>query len=316
MQKYSTKNTILFVLVMVVSFGVWTTFKFSQKEEISEVNNVSEVAEANESTDKSQDDLIQKMNKYASCFNRNHERANDSYNRYLSWADKDKGPTGKEQNIYGLYTIYGSQYYCDKMEESLKMKPSMPSLDEKVKKYVKEMEGLHILLQRADKYYEHKDYLDDNFAGAKEMHPIIMAAFKEYFEAADNFAKEYAQNIGTNDAIWEENSKNILKSAIELKEYMKNPGANKAEFAALVKKYGDAVEEVEREKPTFVKDKWTFMSPVNEFLKLSKGLNRDAQANKSVDKYQYRNWKTAYRSMIENYNRLGDKHLKLLEGMD
>jgi len=316
MQKYSTKNTVLFVLVMVISFGVWLSFKFSHSEKKEEKTEVTEKVSENEEIEKASSDIVQKMNKYASCFNRNHARANDSYNRYLSWVDKDKGPVSKEQNVYGLYTIYGSEYYCDKMEEALKMKPSTPTLDEKVKKYVKEMEGLHILLQRADKYYDHKDYLDDNFAGGREMHPIIMAAFQEYFDASDAFAKEYERNMENNEAIWEVNTKNIIKTAMKLHKSMQSPTLNKEEFAALVKKYGEAVEEIELEKPEFVKKSSSFMGNANEFLKLSKGLNRDLQAGKNQDKYQFQNWKRVYSAMIESYNSIDDKHLKLLEIYD
>lgn len=315
MKKYSTRNTILFVLVMVISFGVWWSFKFQKNDKTEEKKEITKTISAKEESENAKNDIVQKLNKYAQCFNRNNSRAHDSYNRYLSWADKDKGPTGKERNIYGLYTIYGSEYYCDKMEETLKMSPKTPSLDEKAKKYVKEMEGLHILLQRADKYYDHQDYKDDNFAGAKELHPILMGAFKEYFDASADFAREFALfSVSTSDLNgWEVNSKNIIQNAIKLHEFVQKTSVNKADFPDIVKKYGEAVEEVELNNPTFVKEKSSFMAAANEFLKLSKALNRDVQSGKGADKYQYQSWKYQYASLVQTYNSLGDKHLKLLE---
>lgn len=314
MKKYSTRNTLLFVLFMLTFLGVWVGIKFSSKDK--KVDNESDRDSKGHKTEQSEDtktNVIEKMNQYARCFNRNNQRAGDSYRRYLSWVDKEKGPTGKEQNVYGLYTIYGSEYYCDKMEETLKMSPIMPSLDEKAKKYVKEMESLHAFLLRVDKYYDHQDYKDDNFAGAKEMHPQIIAAFKSYFDAADDFERVYADLSAQQTGIWEVHSQKIIQNAIELRTYMKKANADKLHFAELVKNYADAIEEVELNNPDFVKEKGSFMSYANEFLKLTKELNRNIQSGKGADKAQYSTWLNRYVNLIDNYNRLGDKYLKLLE---
>src|SRR5262249_16465789 len=48
----------------------------------------------------------EKTNAYIECSNRFVERAYQARDRYLSWVDAKKGPTGKE-SVLGTYTLVG-----------------------------------------------------------------------------------------------------------------------------------------------------------------------------------------------------------------
>src|SRR3982751_6738378 len=58
--------------------------------------------------------LDEKTQLYISkCFNKYANSVMDSYQRYTSWLkDPDKGPTGKESLVYGLYEIHGDGGDC------------------------------------------------------------------------------------------------------------------------------------------------------------------------------------------------------------
>jgi len=99
---------------------------------------------------------IDKMNAYVSLLNRTI-RASESLDRYDSWVDMKKGPTGKERNVYGLYSLYDVRSEIDQ-----KLAP---------------------VIEKASKYYDRKDYKSDKYAGAKEFH-------KQIAEYAPEFTKE------------------------------------------------------------------------------------------------------------------------------
>src|SRR5216683_1660780 len=48
--------------------------------------------------------LGEKLNGYIrDCLNRYSKSVHSAEERYFSWADSKKGPTGKERNVYGVY---------------------------------------------------------------------------------------------------------------------------------------------------------------------------------------------------------------------
>ncbi|RYE63747.1 MAG: DUF3829 domain-containing protein, partial [Rhizobiaceae bacterium] len=51
------------------------------------------------------DAAMGKMNTYVEFLNQTL-RASESLQRYDSWVDMKKGPTGKERIIYGMYSLY------------------------------------------------------------------------------------------------------------------------------------------------------------------------------------------------------------------
>lgn len=138
------------------------------------------------------DTLTKKTNAYISeCFNKYSNRVISSHNRYAMWVkDMEQGPTGREQNIYGLYDVSGDGTDCEKAVESAKqLEPSMPEIEEAAEKYVIELKKVIEQIRGVYKYYEQEDYKDDNFAKGKQAHPALMQAFKDFKEANTVFAE-------------------------------------------------------------------------------------------------------------------------------
>jgi len=125
---------------------------------------------------------IGKMNAYVSLLNRTI-RASESLDRYDSWVDMKKGPTGKERNVYGLYSLYDVRSEIEAAEEATKADPKLPALDEAMVSYIAIYQKLAPVVEKASKYYDRKDYKSDKFAGAKEFH-------KQITEYAPEFTKE------------------------------------------------------------------------------------------------------------------------------
>jgi hypothetical protein len=78
---------------------------------------------------------IDKMNAYVSLLNRTI-RASESLDRYDSWVDMKKGPTGKERNVYGLYSLYDVRSEIEAAEAAITAEPKLPALDEAMVSYI------------------------------------------------------------------------------------------------------------------------------------------------------------------------------------
>jgi hypothetical protein len=129
---------------------------------------------------------IAKANAYTSLANRTL-RAIDSWNRYTSWVDLKRGPTGKERYItYGLYSLYDVKTEIEKAQAAAGAQPSQPALDEAAKRYIAAYEELAPLITRAYRYYDRKDYRDDGAAEGRALHEKLVPA-------AEAFLRERAQ---------------------------------------------------------------------------------------------------------------------------
>jgi hypothetical protein len=127
----------------------------------------------------------EKSNAYIECSNRFVSRAYQSRDRYLSWVDAKKGPTGKEDIVYGVYTLVGDvKVECRDRLTAVSNGPSMPELEAAGEHLTASLETLAPLLEEANDYFSGKDYQRDAWAKGKELHPKLMAAF-EAFEKAD-----------------------------------------------------------------------------------------------------------------------------------
>lgn len=146
--------------------------------------------------------LDQKLSIYIDCYNSLDERVHSTIARYASWVkDMNAGPTGKERVVYGLYQISPEQKITEcrtKFGSAAGTSPSHP-LDVAAKEYMDALSKLHGVVAEAYPYYDRKDYQDDHFAKAKELHPRLrdaMAAFK-------------ASSTKLSDAIEVENDKRL-----------------------------------------------------------------------------------------------------------
>lgn len=138
------------------------------------------------SASKAQDDDLQaaitKSNAYTALMNRTL-RAIQSWERYGSWVDMKKGPTGKERYItYGLYSLYDVNGEIKKAEEAMAREPKLPAIDETMGRYIKAYQELAPLITRAERYYDRKDYRDDNLAEGQKLHAAMVPAAKAFLE--------------------------------------------------------------------------------------------------------------------------------------
>ena len=129
--------------------------------------------------------MIAKSNAYTALLNRTL-RAVESWDRYRSWVNMQRGPTGRERYIvYGLYSLYDVRGEIEKAEQAVTQEPAMPELDDAIRRYVQSYRTLAPLISRANVYYERKDYQDDGAALGRELH-------REMVPAAEAFLKDRA----------------------------------------------------------------------------------------------------------------------------
>jgi len=127
--------------------------------------------------------LTEKLNAYVDCINRLSERSYDSRERYFSWVDAKKGPTGKERIIYGTYTIYDTSGCRKGVETANALEPRDAELEASASAYVDAVVALEPLLKETDDYYEQENYKDDKMAKGKALHPHLVAAWNAFAEA-------------------------------------------------------------------------------------------------------------------------------------
>ena len=128
---------------------------------------------------------MEKTNLYVRALNA-VSAAQRSYDRYASWVDVKKGPTGKERYIsYGLYDISKSsvEEVTRAAKKGPQLKPALPELDGTIIRLAESFSALEPLVKRASDYYEQEDYKDDEARGAKEMHAAMMPLFEKTFAA-------------------------------------------------------------------------------------------------------------------------------------
>lgn len=128
--------------------------------------------------------LGKKLQPYIACINRLSERSLSSRERYLSWVNEKTGPTGKERNIYGLYTIYDPKDCEAGVAKMAAEQPAVPELEKAGSEYAAAARELSVLLNEANDYYDQGNYKDDKMAKGRAMHPKLMAAYNR-FVAAD-----------------------------------------------------------------------------------------------------------------------------------
>lgn len=136
-----------------------------------------------------------KASEYARhCLNVFSASAYNARGRYLQWVDPEKGPTGRERSIYGVYTLRGDAPKCrEAATKAASMPPSLPEVDRAAEAYVNAVEQLQPLLERADRYYDRGSHRDDGMAQGREMHAPLMAAF-DAFIAADRELRSFVDD--------------------------------------------------------------------------------------------------------------------------
>ncbi|MDX1909300.1 MAG: DUF3829 domain-containing protein [Bacteroidia bacterium] len=183
------KNLFLFVVVLGAVYMFSKSEKgrtFIEERFTHDEPAESEVVEAEPSVpviEISRHDLARKLSRITQCLNRQSDRAFSSYERYLSWADSAKGPDGSG-TVYGLYTIYEISSCQEALKESREEYPPLSTAFEAaVDSFETALIRLYPTLERANRYYDHEDYRDDNFEKARQMHKPLMEAYGRYARA-------------------------------------------------------------------------------------------------------------------------------------
>ena len=60
--------------------------------------------------------------------------------------------------------------------------PKLPAIDETMGRYIKAYQELAPLITKAERYYDRKDYRDDNLAEGQKLHALMVPAAKTFLE--------------------------------------------------------------------------------------------------------------------------------------
>lgn len=137
--------------------------------------------------------LKEKSNLYITeCFNKYSSRVMSSFERYQSWLkDVEKGPTGKESIVYGLYDVNGDGSDCTAaISKAKSMEPSLPQPEALADKYSAALQEAINQIKAVYPYYNQEDYKDDNFQKGKEAHAGLLKAFRDFQQANKEFGGE------------------------------------------------------------------------------------------------------------------------------
>jgi hypothetical protein len=216
--------------------------------------------------------LAQKIAAYIECINRHSNWTLGSRERYLDWVkDAKRGPSGREQVIYGLYPLYDVASCRDGIAKAASLPPPAPEVEQSAAAWVDAFSALNTIVTEANTYYELENYKDDKMAKGKAMHPQLMEAFARFHEANDAL---YGKVVASQDALAER----------RLQRLASDP-ARKAEF--LFESLNDRAKRVVRlMKPTGTKgfDRDGYAAAVSEFEKTY--FDADAYGKESTAKAQ------------------------------
>ncbi|MCB0838005.1 MAG: YiiG family protein [Bacteroidetes bacterium] len=187
--KSSPTRNLLFLALIIFSLIYYFQGKgldinpFSSEEKKIE-QEVEIKVEAKPIMEASQASTFEKLNIYVDVLNRQSRRIIDSYARYLSWCNKETGPTGQERHKYGLYSLYDHTKVGSDFEKAQAISPAMPDIEGKALLFLAALNAVHEKVGEAYDYYDQEDYKDDGLAKGKEMHVPLIASF-EAFMAID-----------------------------------------------------------------------------------------------------------------------------------
>ncbi len=266
----------------------------------------------------------EEVNSYIQCLNRTSERVNDSLNRYLSWVNEKSGPNCSERYIsYGLYTLYSDGIEtCQKAAQ--KGTPGS-AMQKNAADLAAAYAELVPLVQKAEDYYSQEDYKDDACVKGKQMHPVLLTAFRRYTQAQTNLEnavdsvkgeldrKELArleQEQGRKLAWY---SKSYLVNAEKLMRSFPKDGKAPLNNAQYLTDYSDvektyeALSQYITANPQEGKDAFWFSSfegSAKEFYTKAKFLKRDLADGKKPAPNTYNDVIRAYNRLVQDSNNL------------
>lgn len=163
---------------------------------------------------------LQKANAYIEAA-KGTERAVDSWERYRSWVNVKKGPTGREEYIsYGLYDVPDAESILKEGREAAVAKPAV-ALDDIMARYFSAYEALAPVLNEAAAYYERNGYESDNAAHGRELHTKLVPlaeAFMAEREAMMSSLRAFVRVVEKQqaDAIEKEEGRTARWQAVQI----------------------------------------------------------------------------------------------------
>ncbi|MDN8601735.1 YiiG family protein [Citrobacter sp. S2-9] len=151
----------------------------------------SNVSKNEEKSTDSESIVSEKMHVYIECYNDIDETIYRSIQSYSTWlADLKKGPTGKEEYVYGISKITADLDKCHaNMSEVAALKPELEPIDKAALPYINSSIDIVNVINKMNKYYEQQDYKDDAFAKGKELHTQFMQAFSAFKSTSDTYSE-------------------------------------------------------------------------------------------------------------------------------
>lgn len=240
-------------------------------------------------------------------------RGKESWNRYLSWVDVKRGPTGKERIIYGLYSVGSSaKDEITKARKTAAADPAIPALDGATKQLASTFETLIPILNEAEAYYDRKDYLSDNMAGGKALHEKLVPAATAFLVAratTDALQDQFKDLIDRQQLAkiekaegksvrWHvRNTMMLAKKAVDLMPSNLKRGADLKPFDTALATFGDAVKNFD----TAVRDSGK-STPVDSYPRDILGKLREMRDNIAKGRADGMTFSMDYNGVINRYN--------------
>jgi hypothetical protein len=133
-------------------------------------------------------DRMAKFNKAVDALNFASPWIEGSFSRYADQVDIARGPTGHESPI--IIGTSGSLGALQELEQLLDAKPGSDVLDRLARRFAQTGLALIPLLDSARLYYDQQDYKDDGYAKGREMHGPLVAAYRNFHNAAEELRAE------------------------------------------------------------------------------------------------------------------------------
>lgn len=141
--------------------------------------------------------LSAKLDAYVDCINFHGNWTLQSRDRYFSWLKSpEKGPTGREDIVYGLYELRDPADCRARIEASAKLDPDDAELEAAADAFIDALESARDVVGEAYTYYELGNWQDDGMRQGKALHPRLVAAFAA-FAAADTSLRDRVSGLQT-----------------------------------------------------------------------------------------------------------------------
>jgi hypothetical protein len=240
-------------------------------------------------------------------------RAKDSWIRYLSWVDVKRGPTGKENIIYGLYSVGASA--TDAVAKGRKAAtdmPAIPALDAAILQLAATFEALVPILNEADAYYERKDYLGDAMAGGKALHERLVPAATAFLSAratAEGLQEQFKDLIDRQQlrkiekaegksVRWHvRNTMMLASKVVDLMPSTPKRGTDLKPFDTALATFGDAVRDLDNAIRESGKS-----TPIDSYPRDILGKLREMRDNIAKGRADSMTFSMDYQGVITRYN--------------